>query len=185
MGGRLVIAGTQSGVGKTTVTVGLIAALRQRGLTVQPFKVGPDYIDPTYHTLAAGRPCRNLDTWLVPPPMARVLFARAARAADVAVIEGVMGVYDGLGYEDEAGSTAQVAKLLGAPVVLVLDASKLARSAGALAVGYQRFDSDLPLAGFVINRAGSAGHGRGVASAVARATGLPVFGWLSREAPLQ
>src|SRR5437660_1959422 len=156
MGGRLVIAGTQSGVGKTTVTVGLIAALRQRGLTAQPFKVGPDYIDPSYHTLAAGRPCRNLDTWMVPPARVRALFARASGTADMAVIEGVMGVYDGFGYEDEAGSTAEVAKLLKAPVVLVLDASKLARSAGAVAAGFRHFEPALPLSGVVGHVTGGA-----------------------------
>ena len=146
MAARLVIAGTHSGVGKTTITVGLIAALRRRGLSVQPFKVGPDYIDPTYHTLAAGRPCRNLDTWMVAPERVAALFARAA-SADVSLIEGVMGVYDGLGYDDETGSTAVVAKLLRAPVVLVLDAARLARSAGAVAAGFRHFDPALPLEG--------------------------------------
>jgi cobyrinic acid a,c-diamide synthase len=185
MAGRLVIAGTQSGVGKTTVTVGLLDALRRRGLTVQPFKVGPDYIDPSYHTLAAGRPCRNLDTWLLPPERVRSGFARAAGTADLALIEGVMGLYDGAGYDDENGSTAEVAKLLGAPVVVVLDAAKLARSAAAVALGYRRFDETLPLAGFIVNRAAGESHGRGVTAAVERATGLPVLGWLPREVPLQ
>ena len=185
MTARLVIAGTQSGVGKTTLTVGLIAALRQRGLTVQPFKVGPDFIDPSYHTLAAGRPCRNLDTWMLPPQRVRSLFDRAAETADLALIEGVMGLYDGSGYDDESGSTAEVAKLLDAPVVLVLDAGKLARSAGAIALGYQQYDKDLPLAGFIVNRAAGESHGRGVAAAVERATGLPVLGWMPREERLQ
>jgi len=184
MAGRLMIAGTQSGVGKTTITVGLIDALRRRGLTVQPFKVGPDYIDPTYHTLAAGRPCRNLDTWMLPPARVKVLFARAAKVADLALIEGVMGLYDGSGYEDESGSPAEVAKLLATPVIVVLDASKLARSAGAIALGYQRFDEGTPVAGFIVNRVASENHGRGVAAAVEKATGLPVLGWLPREPKL-
>jgi cobyrinic acid a,c-diamide synthase len=182
---RLIIAGTHSGVGKTTLSVGLIAALRQRGLSVQPFKTGPDYIDPSYHTLAAGRPCRSLDSWMVPPERVHTLFAHAARGADVAIVEGVMGLYDGFGYEDEQGSTAQVAKLLSTPAVLVLDASRMARSAAALALGYQQFDLDLPLAGFIINRAGGESHGQGVATAIQQATGRPVLGWLPHDSALE
>jgi cobyrinic acid a,c-diamide synthase len=185
MTARLVIAGVRSGVGKTTVTAGLIAALARRGLTVQPFKTGPDYIDPTYHTLAAGRPCRNLDTWMVPPQRVQALFAHIAGEADIAVVEGVMGIFDGFSYEEEQGSTAQVAKLIGAPVVLMIDASKMARSAGALALGYHKFDPDLPLAGFIVNQVGSDRHGQGVATAVEQATGLPVFGWLTRDSALE
>ncbi len=182
---RLVIAGTHSGVGKTTLSVGLIAALRQRGLSIQPFKTGPDYIDPTYHMLAAGRPCRSLDTWMVPPDRVRTLFAYAASGADVAIVEGVMGLYDGFGYADEQGSTAQVAKLLDAPVVLVLDASGIARSAAAIALGYQKFDLDLTLAGFILNRVGGESHGQGVATAIQRATGRRVLGWLPHDPSLE
>jgi cobyrinic acid a,c-diamide synthase len=182
---RLLIAGMASGVGKTTISVGLIAALRRRGLVVQPFKVGPDYIDPRYHALAAGRPCPNLDAWLMPRERLLNLFHQKARGADLAVIEGVMGVFDGLGYEEETGSTAQVAKWLEAPVVLVLDAGKMARSAAALALGYQQFDPDLPLAGFIVNRIGSPQHGQGVSQAIEKATSLPVFGALPRQPRLQ
>jgi cobyrinic acid a,c-diamide synthase len=190
---RLVIAGTHSGVGKTTLTAGLIAALRGRGLTVQPFKAGPDYIDPSYHSLATGyglgnaegRVCRNLDTWMVPANRVRDLFAHASRDADVAIVEGVMGLYDGFDYQGESGSTGQVAKLLDAPVVLVLDASRMARSAGAVALGYQQFDPELALAGFVLNQVAGEKHGQGVAAAVQDATGLPVLGWLPRDNKLE
>ena len=181
---RILLAGTHSGVGKTTLTMGLIAALRARGLTIQPFKAGPDYIDPTYHTLAAGRACRNFDTWMIPKARAVAMFAHAAADADLAVIEGVMGLFDGFSYTDEDGSSAEIAKLTQTPVILVLDVGKMARSAGALASGYHRFDETLPLAGFILNRCGSQRHYEGVKTAVERATGLPVVGWLPKDAAL-
>ncbi|MGB0385617.1 MAG: cobyrinate a,c-diamide synthase [Ardenticatenaceae bacterium] len=180
----LVIAGATSGTGKTTLTAGIIGALRRRGLRVQPFKVGPDYIDPTYHRMAAGRPCRNIDSWMVEPTKAVAMAHYAAREADVAIVEGVMGLYDGASYDEEVGSTAHIAKLLGAPVVLVLDVGKAARSAGALALGFQQFDPTLPLAGFITNRCGSTGHADGVRRAIERATDLPVLGWLPKEQQL-
>ncbi|HMF15868.1 MAG TPA: cobyrinate a,c-diamide synthase, partial [Gemmataceae bacterium] len=181
----ILISGTHSSVGKTTITVGLIDALRRAGHVVQPFKVGPDYIDPTYHSLAAGRPCRNLDTWMMSPDQVHSLFAHASRGADVAVIEGVMGLYDGLGYDNETGSTAQIAKLLSCPVILVLDVARQARSAAALAMGYQKFDPDIAIAGIILNRVGSDGHGAGVARAITAATGIEVLGWLPRDGRLQ
>ena len=181
---KLLIAGTNSGVGKTTITMGLIAALRRRGLRVQPFKAGPDYIDPTYHTLAAGRPCRNIDTWMVPPQRALALFYKAAHPADLALIEGVMGVFDGFSYDSEDGSSAQIAKLVNAPVLLVLDVGKMARSVGALVTGYTNYDPALPLAGFILNRCGSEGHYQGLKQAIGQVTSLPVLGWLPKETGL-
>jgi cobyrinic acid a,c-diamide synthase len=177
---RLTIAGASSGVGKTTLTTGLLAALRARGLEVQPFKAGPDYIDPTYHTLAAGRPCRNLDAWMLGPTALHASFARAARGAQLAIVEGVMGLYDGFGYEDEEGSTAHLAKLLDSPVVVVLNAASMGRSAGAQALGYARYDAGVRIAGFIANNVGSRSHGEGVTHAITAATRLPCFGWVPR-----
>jgi cobyrinic acid a,c-diamide synthase len=177
---RLTIAGAGSGVGKTTLTTGLLAALRARGLEVQPFKAGPDYIDPTYHTLAAGRPCRNLDAWMLDPAALLASFARAVRGAQLAIVEGVMGLYDGFGYEDEEGSTAHLAKLLDSPVVVVLNAASMGRSAGAQALGYARYDAGVRIAGFIANNVGSCAHGEGVTHAINAATGMPCFGWVPR-----
>jgi cobyrinic acid a,c-diamide synthase len=182
---RIVVAGTASGVGKTTITAGLIAVLRRQGLIVQPFKCGPDYVDPTYHERAAGRPCRNLDAWMLNDQQLLEGFSRACVGADIAVIEGVMGLFDGCNWEEERGSTAQIAKLLGAPVLLVVDISGAARSAAVPVLGCQTFDPDVRLGAVAFNFAGSQSHASGCASAVAKLTGLPVLGWLPREPRLQ
>jgi len=155
---RIVIAGTHSGVGKTSVSLGIMAALRRRGLIVQPFKVGPDYLDPTYHNVVTGRRSRNLDGWMTSPTFVRKSFVHACEGADVAVIEGVMGLFDGLDAESDEASTAQVAKLLDAPVALVIDARSMARSAGAVALGYSTFDPELSIDALVFNRVGSESH---------------------------
>ena len=180
----LVIAGTQSGVGKTTVTLGLLYALRRRGLVVQPFKVGPDFIDPGHHSRAAGRVCRNLDGWMLSREANLALFRRQARGADVAVVEGVMGLFDGYDGASEAGSTAQMAKWLGLPVLLVVDARAMARSAAALVHGFASFDPDLSLAGVVFNRIGSATHLEYLQQALTSLPGVRCFGGLPRDQEL-
>lgn len=181
---RLVIAGIASGTGKTTVTAALCAAFRRRGIVVQPFKAGPDYIDPTYHTQAAGRACRNLDSFLLEPDMLRTLFARAAGRAELSIVEGVMGVYDGRDGTTDVGSTAEVAKLLRAPVVVVLDVSAQSRSAAAVALGVLHYDPDLDVAGFILDRVGSETHARWVTEAVEAATARPVLGAIPRDPSL-
>ena len=177
---RLVIAGTGSGVGKTTVATGLMAALRRRGLAVAGFKVGPDFIDPSYHALATGRPGRNLDSFLSGPELIGPLFAHGARGCDVAVVEGVMGLFDGRSGGGELASTAQVAKLLEARVVLVVDAAAMARSVAALVHGFDRFDPGLRIAAVVLNRVASERHEAMLREALAP-LGIPVLGALRRD----
>ncbi|MCI0342204.1 MAG: cobyrinate a,c-diamide synthase [Planctomycetales bacterium] len=178
---RLVVAGTASGVGKTTITVGLAGALRARGLRVAVFKCGPDYLDPTYHSRVAGVPCENLDGWMMGREAVLETFLRASEGADLALVEGVMGLYDGASPTSEEGSTAEIAKWLSAPVVLVVDVSGMARSVAAVAAGFAGFDRDLRLAGMVGNRVGSRAH----LDLLRRAAGSPpVVGGMPRDPSL-
>ncbi len=179
--GTVVIAGVRSGVGKTTIATGIMGALTRRGCRVQPFKAGPDYIDPSYHQLACGVPSRNLDTWLLPHATTAELFRRAAGPGRLAVVEGVMGLYDGHASLTEEGSTAQLAKLLDAPVILVADAARVARSVAAEVLGYQQFDPDLRLAGVILNGVGGPRHLEFCQPQIEAATGLPVLGYLPRQ----
>jgi cobyrinic acid a,c-diamide synthase len=174
-----VVAGTHSGVGKTTVALGTIAALRRRDLTVQPFKVGPDFIDPLHHERAGGRVSLNLDGWMLDPHINLQRFARASADADAAVVEGVMGLFDGSEGGSERGSTAEMAKLLGLPVVLVVDASAMARSAAALVHGYATFDPAVSIAGVLLDNVGGRLHADMIRDAIAGA--VPVLGALPRD----
>lgn len=190
---RLVIAAPASGCGKTTVACGLMAALRARGLAVSGHKVGPDYIDPGYHALATGRPPRNLDPFLCGEELIAPLFRHGAAGAQVAVVEGVMGLFDGVDNtvmptshtapanpaSPDFGSTAHVARLLGAPVVLVVDAARAGRSVAALAAGFAGFDPRTPVAGVILNQVASDRHERLLRDALAGA-GLPVYGVIRR-----
>jgi len=173
---RIVFAGVSSGVGKTTMTTAFIAHLRSQGLRVQPFKVGPDYIDPSHLALAASQPCYNLDTWMVPHNRIRDIFCTTAASADIAVVEGVMGLYDGQSSTSDVGSTAEVARLLGAPVVLVIDAGAMARSAAAVVLGFQHLDPSVNIVGVIANRVGGAGHARLLQEAIEAETAIPMLG---------
>ena len=180
---RIVVAGTHSGAGKTTVASGLMAAFAKKGEKVAPFKVGPDFIDPSYHTLAAGRPGRNLDAFLSGPETIAPLFAHGARGANISIIEGVMGLFDGKSGGGEMASTAHVAKLLGAPVLLVVDAGAMARSVAAMVHGYATFDPELRVAGVILNRVGSPTHEVILREALAP-SGIPVLGVLFRNSEI-
>ncbi|MGH9153190.1 MAG: cobyrinate a,c-diamide synthase, partial [Acidimicrobiales bacterium] len=177
---RLVVAGTSSGVGKTTVATGLMAAFRRRGVRVAGAKVGPDFIDPGYHALATGRPGRNLDAWICGASAVPPLAGRAGRGADLLVVEGVMGLFDGAADDGATASTAHVARLLDAPVVLVVDASSMSGSVAALVHGFATFDPRLRLAGVVLNRVGGDGHEVMLREALAP-LGAPVLGVLRRD----
>jgi cobyrinic acid a,c-diamide synthase len=177
----LLVGGTASGVGKTTVALALIACLRRRGYVVQPCKGGPDFLDTTHHTRIAGRTARNLDTWMLTEEANRDVLRRAAVGADAVVVEGMMGLFDGKDGVTETGSSAEIAKMLKLPVLLVLDCAKSARSVAAVVLGFESFDPGLPLAGLILNRVASESHYRLLVSAIQAHCKTPILGWLPRE----
>jgi cobyrinic acid a,c-diamide synthase len=178
------VAGTGSGVGKTTISLALMAAFRELGHVVQPFKCGPDFLDTEHHTAICGRTSRNLDTWMLPTEANRELFQSACLGADVAIVEGMMGLFDGKAGETDEGSAAQIAKLLDLPVVLVLDAARSARSIAAVVKGFESFDPKLRFAGIVLNGVSSDGHYRILQAAIQSVTAIPLLGRFPRDPAL-
>ncbi len=181
---RVVIAGDRSSAGKTTICTGLLSALRAHGFVVQAFKVGLDYIDPGFHTLVSGRPSRNIDGFLMSPEIVKEIFIRSTAGADIAVIEGVRGLYEGLNYYDDVGSTAEIAKILHCPVILVIDAGSITRSAAAIVNGYNSFDPELRISGVILNNIGGERHGDKAEKAVEEYSGVEVIGKIPRQRDL-
>ena len=177
----LLISSPQGHSGKTTVTLGLCNALRRRGLSVQPFKKGPDYIDPSWLTVAAGRSCRNLDLFLIPPDKLIQAFREASEKADLAIVEGAMGLYDGL---DSHGTTAEVARLLEIPILLVVNTARMTSSIAAMVTGYQQFQRDIRIAGVILNYVSGARHEKKLRDAVEQYCGIPVVGSLPEDPDL-
>lgn len=175
------IAGTSSGAGKTTVTLGLMAAFHTRGHIVQGFKCGPDYIDPAYHTAVTGRPSRNLDSWMMDRQIVRDVYARGAVGADLSILEGVMGYFDGRDPLTDEGSSADLSHLLDCPVLLVVNCASMARSAAAIVKGFQAMDKAGNIAGVIANRVGSDSHYQIVKAAIEQECGLPVVGYLKKN----
>jgi cobyrinic acid a,c-diamide synthase len=175
------VAGTSSGVGKTTVSLALIAALQRRGHIVQPFKSGPDFLDTGHLSRISGRTARNVDTWMLPASANLDVVSNASQGADTILVEGMMGLFDGKSGDSEVGSSAEIAKLLKLPVVLVLDAGKSARSIAAVVLGFEMFDPGLPLAGVLLNRVASERHYQLLHAAIAGSCKTPILGWLPRD----
>jgi cobyrinic acid a,c-diamide synthase len=176
---RILIAGDRSSSGKTTIVAGLLSALRGRSLQVQPFKVAMDYIDPSYHTWITGRSCRNLDGYLMTQAAIKEIYAHAAESANIAVIEGVRGLYEG--YDGDLGSTAQIAKLLRTPVVFVVDARSITRSCAAIVKGYMDFDPEVQFKGVILNKVGSERHAQKAIKEIERYAGVEVVGVIRRN----
>ncbi|WP_342513649.1 cobyrinate a,c-diamide synthase [Sporosarcina sp. FSL K6-1522] len=179
---RFVLAGTGSGVGKTTFTIGIMRALMKRGLTVQGFKCGPDYIDPTYHTAVTKRPSRNIDSFMMGHDVIRAIVARASRDIDVAMIEGVMGFYDGKSPLSNEGSAADISEITESPVILIVNAASMARSVAAIVKGFQLLDDNANIVGVIANQLGSKSHFDIVKTAIEKECGIPVIGYLPKDA---
>ena len=175
------IAGTNSGVGKTTVTLGIMSAFAQKGINVQGFKAGPDYIDPSHHTFVTGNASRNLDTWMMGEGACRELFARSAATAEISVIEGVMGLYDGSIDSTGHGSSAHLAKVLNTPVILIVNARGVAQSAGAIVMGFREFDKEIKLAGIILNNIASQSHYDCAKKAIEESCSVTVLGYLKKD----
>lgn len=178
---RFVLAGTGSGVGKTTFTIGLMKALQNKGKVVQGFKCGPDYIDPTYHTTVTGRVSRNIDSWMFSQEAVRDIVARASMDADVAIIEGVMGFYDGKSPLSDEGSAADISVITESPVILIVNCASMARSVAAVVKGFQLLSDKPNIVGVIANQVGSVGHYEIAKAAIEQECGIPVIGYLKRE----
>lgn len=181
---QIIIAGTSSGVGKTTISVGIMRAMMERGKKVIPFKVGPDYIDTGFHEAATGRASVNLDCWMTGIENTRFLFDEHCKRGDFSVIEGVMGLYDGLGDEQNTGSTAHIAKILNIPVILIIDGSQMAASAGAVVLGFHEFDKEVNIAGIIVNCVSSVSHYELIKESIRRTMGIPCLGYLPPSAEI-
>ena len=178
---KLVIAGATSGVGKSTIAAAFMYALKRKGLVVQPFKVGPDFIDPSYHTLVTGRQSRNLDVWMMRKSGVLQCFNNSCSDADIGVIEGAMGLFDSVCGKNDFGSTAHIARLLDASVILVIDAAKAARSIAAIALGFIRFSNSLKIAGIILNNVAGVKHATFIKDAFAGKIKVPIVGIINRN----
>lgn len=179
------LAGTQSGVGKTTISTGIMGALKKRGYSVKPFKVGPDYIDPQFHRFITGNPSRNLDGYMLKEEVLKGLFPQNLQAGDIAVVEGVMGLYDGYGTERDQGSSAHISKILGLPVVLIIDGSGTSTSAAAMVLGYKLYDQGVNIQGVIINNLSGEKHYLLLKEAIERDTGIKCIGFLKKNKNIQ
>lgn len=182
---RMVIAGTGSGVGKTTLTIGLMAALMKKGLTVQGFKCGPDYIDPSYHTAVTKRESRNLDSWMLTKDLVLDIFTHGSKGSDISIIEGVMGFFDGKSPVTNEGSTAEISMITKSPVLLVVNCESMARSAAAIVKGFQLFAEGPTIVAVIVNKVGSEGHFQLVKKAIEQECHVPVIGYLKRELDIE